>query len=77
MPVRTPIKISDISKIFSKYSTEFNISELIEQYPHKINFVVPYTTPINLGKGDILAFSEGGKTKLVKIEIHELHSIWY
>ena len=77
MPVRTPIKISDISKIFSKYSTEFNISELIEQYPHKINFVVPYTTPINLGKGGILAFSEGGKTKLVKIEIHELHSIWY
>ena len=77
MPVRTPIKISDISKIFSKYSTEFNISELIEQYPHKINFVVPYTTPINLGKGDILAFSEGGKTKLVKIEIHKLHSIWY
>ena len=77
MPVRTPIKISDISKIFSKYSTEFNISELIEQYPHKINFVVPYTTPINLGKGDILAFSEGGKTKLVKIEIHELNSIWY
>ncbi|GAI90933.1 unnamed protein product, partial [marine sediment metagenome] len=56
---------------------EFNISELIEQYPHKINFVVPYTTPINLGKGDILAFSEGGKTKLVKIEIHELNSIWY
>ena len=77
MPVRTPIKISDISKIFSKYSTEFNISELIEQYPHKINFVVPYTTPINLGKGGILAFSEGGNTKLVKIEIHELNSIWY
>jgi len=77
MPVRTPIKISDISKIFSKYSTEFNISELIEQYPHKINFVVPYTTPINLGKGDILAFSEGGKTKLLKMEVHELNSIWY
>ena len=77
MPVRTPIKISDISKIFSKYSTEFNISELIEQYPHKINFVVPYITPINLGKGGILAFSEGGNTKLVKIEIHELNSIWY
>jgi len=76
MPVRTPIKISGISKIFSKYSTEFNISELIELYPHKINFVVPYTTPVNLGKGGILVFSEGGKTKLVKMEVHELNSIW-
>ena len=76
MPVRTPIKISDIWKIMSKYGTDFNISELIEQYPHKINFVVPYTTPVNLGKGNILIFSEGGTTKLVKTEIHELNSIW-
>ena len=76
MPVRTLIKISDISKIMSKYGTDFNISELIEQYPYKINFVVPYTTPVNLGKGDILVFSEGGTTKLVKMEVHELNSIW-
>ena len=76
MPVRTPIKISDITEISSKWSTDFNISEMIDLYPHKINFLVPYTTPVNLGKGRILVFSEGGKTNLVKMEIHELNSIW-
>jgi len=76
MPIRTPIKISDITEISSKWSTDFNISEMIDQYPHKINFLVPYTQPVYLGKGDILAFSEGGKTKLVKMEVHELNSIW-
>ena len=35
-----------------------------------------YTKPIELGKGDILVFSEGGKTKLIKIEIQEINSIW-
>jgi len=76
MPVRTPIKISDISKLVSKWGTDFNISELIELYPHKINFLVPYTQPVNLEKGGILVFSEGGNTKLVKMEVHELNSIW-
>ena len=76
MPVRTPIKISDISNDFSKWGTDFNIPELLELYPHKLNFLVPYTQPVNLGKGDILVFSEGGKTKLVKMEVHELNSIW-
>ena len=76
MPVRTPIKISDISNDFSKWGTDFNIPELLELYPHKLNFLVPYTQPVNLGKGDILVFSEGGITRLVKIEIHELNSIW-
>jgi sucrose-6-phosphate hydrolase SacC (GH32 family) len=79
MPIRTPIKISDISEVISKskWGTDFNISEMIELYPHKINFLVPYNTPVNLEKGDILVFSEGGKTKLVKMEVHELKSIWY
>jgi len=76
MPVRTPVKISDISNDFSKWGTDFNIPELLELYPHKLNFLVPYTQPVNLGKGDILVFSEGGITRLVKIEIHELNSIW-
>ncbi len=76
MPVRTPIKISDITEISSKWSTDFNISEMIELYPHKINFLVPYTTPVNLGKGGISVFSEGGNTKLIKMEVHELNSIW-
>jgi sucrose-6-phosphate hydrolase SacC (GH32 family) len=76
MPIRTPIKISDIVEISSKWSTDFNISEMIEQYPHKINFLVPYTTPVSIRKGGLLIFSEGGTTKLVKGEIHELNSIW-
>jgi len=76
MPIRTPIKISDISKIISKWGTDFNIPELIELYPHKINFLVPYTQPLNLEKVSILVFSEGGETKLAKMEIYELASIW-
>ena len=70
------IKISDISKIISKWGTDFNIPELIELYPHKINFLVPYTQPLNLEKVSILVFSEGGETKLAKMEIYELASIW-
>ncbi|MHA2185993.1 MAG: GH32 C-terminal domain-containing protein, partial [Promethearchaeota archaeon] len=76
MPVRTLIKISDISEAATKWGTDFNLSEMIELYPHKINFLVPYTIPVNLGKGGILVFSEGGTTKLVKTDIHELNSIW-
>ncbi len=61
---------------FSKYGTDLNVTDLTELFPYKLNYSVSYTKPINLGKGDILVFSEGGKTKLVKIEIHELNSIW-
>jgi len=76
MPIRTPIKFSDISEEAGKWGTDYNISEIIELYPHKINFLVPYTLPVNLGKEDIMLFSEGGTTKLVKMEVHELKSIW-
>ncbi|MHA2392921.1 MAG: hypothetical protein ACXAEX_13320 [Promethearchaeota archaeon] len=77
MPIRTSIKFSDISEEAGKWGTDFNISEIIELYPHKINFLVPYTLPVNLGKEDIIVFSEGGITKLVKMEVHELKSIWH
>jgi hypothetical protein len=76
MPVRTSIKISDISENFSKWGTDLNISEFIELYPHKINYLVPYFKPIIIEKSNILIFSKGGKTKLVKMEVYELNSIW-
>jgi hypothetical protein len=76
IPVRTSIKISDISVDISKWGTNLNISEFIELYPHKINYLVPYFKPIIIEKNNILVFSEGGETKLVKMEVHELNSIW-
>ena len=78
MPVRTHINITDISKEFdfSKWGTDFDITELLEEYPYKFNYLVSYTKPIIVGKGDIKVFSEGGITKLVKMEVHELKSIW-
>jgi len=76
MPVRTSIKISDFSENLSKWGTDLNISEFIELYPHKINYLVPYFKPIIIEKSNILVFSERGKTKLVKMDIHELNSIW-
>jgi len=77
MPVRTSIKLSDFSEDFSKWGTDFNISEFVELYPHKINYIVSYFKPIIIEKNNILAFSEGGETKLAKMEIYELNSIWY
>ena len=78
MPVRTHINITDISEDFdfSKWGTDFDITELLEEYPYKFNYLVSYTKPIIVGKGDIKVFSEGGITKLVKMEVHELNSIW-
>ena len=76
MPVRSHVNISDISEEFSKWGTDFKISEFLELYPHKFNYLVPYPTPIILKKGDITVFSEGGRTKLVKMEVHEIDSIW-
>jgi len=77
MPVRSHISISDVSEDLSKWGTEFSISELLELYPYKFNYLVSYTAPIIIGECDILAFSEGGKTKLLKMEVHELNSIWH
>jgi sucrose-6-phosphate hydrolase SacC (GH32 family) len=76
IPVRTSIKISDISVDISKWGTDLNISEFIELYPHKINYLASYFKPIIIEKNNILVFSEGGETKLVKMEVHELNSIW-
>ena len=76
IPVRTSIKISDISVDISKWGTDLNISEFIELYPHKINYLASYFKPIIIEKSNILVFSKGGKTKLVKMEVHELNSIW-
>ncbi len=75
MPVRSHVNITDISEEFSKWGTDFNISEFLELYPYKFNYLVPYVKPIIVGKGDIIVFSEGGITKLIKMEIHELNSI--
>ena len=77
MPIRTHINITELSDAYSKFGTDFNITELSELYPFKINYALPYTKPIVIGKGDILVFSEGGITKLVKMEVHELNSIWH
>ncbi|GAH02172.1 unnamed protein product, partial [marine sediment metagenome] len=77
MPVRTSIKISDISEDLSKWGTDLNISEFLELYPHKINYLVPYFKPIIIEKSNILVSSEGGKTKLLKMEVYELNSIWH
>jgi sucrose-6-phosphate hydrolase SacC (GH32 family) len=77
MPVRTHINITDISEDVSKWGTDFDIAELLEEFPYKFNYLVSYTKPIIIEKGDILAFSEGGKTKLVKMEVYELNSIWH
>jgi len=76
MPIRTHINITEFLELFSKYGTDLDTTDLTELFPYKLNYSVPYTKPIIIGKGDILVFSEGGKTKLVKIEIHELNSIW-
>ncbi len=76
MPIRTNIKITELSKALSKWGTDINMKELYEHFPYKINYAVSYTNPIIIGKGDIIVFSEGGKTKLVKMEVHELNSIW-
>ncbi len=77
MPIRTHINISEISEGYSKFGTDFDITEISELYPFKINYAVSYTKPIILGKGDIIVFSEGGITKLLKMEVYELNSIWY
>ena len=76
MPIRTHIDITEISELYSKFGIDFNITKIAEFYPFKVNYAVPYTKPVDLGKGDIKVFSEGGKTKLTKIEIHGLNSIW-
>jgi len=77
MPIRKHISITELLEYFSKYGTDLNITDLTELFPNKFNYSVSYTKPIIIGKGDILVFSEGGKTKLVNIEIHELNSIWH
>ena len=76
MPIRTHINITEVSELYSKFGIEFDITKIAEFYPYKVNYAVSYTKPVDLGKGDIKVFSEGGKTKLTKIEIHGLNSIW-
>jgi sucrose-6-phosphate hydrolase SacC (GH32 family) len=76
MPIRTHIDITKLSELYSKFGTDFNMTEISELYPYKLNYAVSYTDPIPIGKGDIIVFSEGGITKLVKMEVHELNSIW-
>ena len=77
MPVRAHISISEDSEVFSKWGTGFNLSEFLELYPHKFNYLVEYNKPVIIGKGDILVFSEVGITKLVKMEVYELNPIWH
>jgi sucrose-6-phosphate hydrolase SacC (GH32 family) len=60
MPIRTHINITEISELFSQSRDAF----------------LPSSKTVTIGKGDILAFSEGGKTKLIKLEIFELNPIW-
>ena len=76
MPIRTHINITELSELYSKFGTDFNFTEVSELFPYKINYAVSYTKPVIIGKGDIIVFSEGGITKLVKMEVHELNSIW-
>jgi len=76
MPIRSHINITEISELYSKFGTDFNMSESFELFPYKCNYAVSYAKPVNIGKGDIIVFSEGGITKLVKMEVHELNSIW-
>ena len=77
MPIRTHIDITKLSELYSKFGTDFNMTEISELYPYKLNYAVSYTDPVPIGKGDVLVFSEGGITKLVKMEVHELNSIWH
>ncbi len=77
MPIRTHINITELSELYSKFGTDFNITEISELYPFKLNYAVSYTKPVIIGKSDIIVFSEGGITKLVKMEVHELTSIWH
>jgi sucrose-6-phosphate hydrolase SacC (GH32 family) len=60
MPIRTHINVSEISELFSSSREAF----------------LPSTQVVTVKKGDIFAFSEGGKTKLTKLEVYELNSIW-
>ncbi len=60
MPIRTHINVSEISELFSSSREAFLHS----------------TQVVTVKKGDIFAFSEGGKTKLTKLEVYELNSIW-
>ena len=76
MPVRTHISISEDSEVFKKWGTGFNILEFLELYPHKFNYLVEYNKPVTIPKGNILVFSERGITKLVRMEVYELNSIW-
>jgi len=77
MPIRTHIDITKLSELYSKFGTDFNMTEISELYPYKLNYAVSYTDPIPIGKGDIIVFSKGGITKLVKLEVYELNSIWH
>ncbi|MHA2197000.1 MAG: glycoside hydrolase family 32 protein [Promethearchaeota archaeon] len=77
MPIRTHIDITEISELYSKFGTDFNMAEISEFSPYKCNYAVSYTKPVIVGKGDITVFCEGGITKLVEMEVHELNSIWY
>ena len=77
MPIRTHIDITKLSELYSKFGTDFNMTEISELYPYKLNYAVSYTDPIPIGKDDIIVFSEEGITKLVKMEVHELNSIWH
>jgi len=77
MPIRTHINITELSELYSKFGTDFNITEISEHYPYKLNYAVSYTKPVIIRKGDIIVFSEGGITKLVKMEVNELNSIWH
>ncbi|KKL65662.1 hypothetical protein LCGC14_2152740 [marine sediment metagenome] len=76
MPIRTYINITELSELYSKFGTDFDITEIAELYPFKLNYAMSYTDPIIIGKSDIIVFSEGGITKLIKMEVHELNSIW-
>ncbi|MHA1991671.1 MAG: glycoside hydrolase family 32 protein [Candidatus Hodarchaeales archaeon] len=77
LPIRTHIDIAKLSELYSKFGTDFNMTEISELYPYKLNYAVSYTDPISIEKGEIIVFSEGGIIKLVKMEVHELKSIWH
>jgi len=76
LPIRRNISITELSELYSKFGTNYSITEISEFWPFKLNYAVSYTKPIIIGKSNILVFSEGGITKLVKMEVHELNSIW-
>jgi sucrose-6-phosphate hydrolase SacC (GH32 family) len=76
MPIRSHINLAEMTELYSKLGTRYNIAEISELYTYKCNYAVPYTKPIIIGKSEIFVFSNGGKTNLVNMEVHEVNSIW-